>query len=86
MTSELMQKTVKLAQYELDSWKRIPRTYGKDDVQKMITISFQLAMVSAEHMHGKDNYQIAEWVAEQLRVCGFDTEPCGASWGLLKDK
>lgn len=26
----------------------------------------------------------AEWVADQLRKCGFDTAPCGASWGVLK--
>lgn len=28
--------------------------------------------------------QRAEWVANQLRGCGFDTHPCGASWGILK--
>jgi len=26
----------------------------------------------------------ANWVAEQLRGCGFDTTPCGSSWGVLK--
>ena len=24
------------------------------------------------------------WIAEQLRLCGFDTFPCGMSWGVLK--
>lgn len=26
----------------------------------------------------------AEWIAEQLRDRGFDTEPMGCSWGVLK--
>ena len=26
----------------------------------------------------------AEWVAKQLRGRGFDTEPVGASWSVLK--
>ena len=34
---------------------------------------------------GKSNEQKAKWVAEQLRCCGFNTEPCGASWGVLVD-
>lgn len=26
---------------------------------------------------------VAEWVANQLKECGFPTKPCGASWGVL---
>jgi len=52
--------------------------------QQLIDIMFQVALMCAERMHGKSNEEIAEWVAHQLRECGFDTEPCGASWGVLK--
>lgn len=52
--------------------------------QDLIDIMFQVALVSAEYMHGKSREEIAAWVAKQLRECGYDTEPIGASWGLLK--
>ena len=54
--------------------------------QELIDIMFQVAMVAAQHLHGKSNEEIAEWVAKQLRDCGYDTFPCGASWGVLKEK
>lgn len=31
----------------------------------------------------KTNAEKAEWVARQLRLCGFDTRPIGLSWGVL---
>jgi hypothetical protein len=52
--------------------------------QKLIDITFEIALVAANYLHGKSNEEIAEWVAKQLRDCGFDTEPRGASWGILK--
>lgn len=52
--------------------------------QQLVDIMFQVAIMCAERMHGKTNEEIAEWVARQLRECGFDTSPCGASWGMLK--
>ncbi len=52
--------------------------------QKLIDITFEIALVAANYLHGKTNEEIAEWVAKQLRDCGFDTEPRGASWGILK--
>jgi hypothetical protein len=52
--------------------------------QDLIDIMFQVALVSAEYMHNKSREEIAAWVATQLRECGYDTEPIGASWGLLK--
>ena len=54
--------------------------------QKLVDIMFEVAIVSAKHLHGKTNEEIATWVAKQLRDCGFDTEPCGASWGILKER
>jgi hypothetical protein len=52
--------------------------------QELIDIMFQVALMCAERMHDKSREEVAEWVAAQLRDCGFDTVPCGASWGVLK--
>lgn len=52
--------------------------------QKLVDIVFQVAIVAAQYLHGKTNEEIAEWTAKQLRECGFDTAPAGASWGVLK--
>ena len=53
--------------------------------QRLVDLAFELAIVSAKYMHGKSIDEIAEWTAKQLRDCGFDTEPMGASWGVLKN-
>jgi hypothetical protein len=59
--------------------------------QELIDIMFQIAQFSAIYHKAdtKDAYfekhaAHMEWVAEQLRQCGFDTQPMGASWGVLK--
>lgn len=51
--------------------------------QKLIDIMFQIAFAAAEHMHGRSMEEIAAWVADQLRQCGFPTTPVGSSWGYL---
>lgn len=55
--------------------------------QKLIDIMFEVASVTASSWpNAKYNREAhMEWVAEQLRQCGFDTIPCGASWGVLKN-
>jgi hypothetical protein len=52
--------------------------------QKLIDIMFEIAQVSAIHMHGKPREEICAWVADQLRKIGFPTTPCGISWGVLE--
>ena len=54
--------------------------------QKLIDITFQLAMVMREKrgMRHMTKEQLAAWVARNLRDCGFDTQPLGSSWGVLK--
>jgi len=56
--------------------------------QKLIDIMFQIAMVlhSGCNTWAKDwsDENIAEWIRDQLKICGFDTVPMGASWGVLK--
>ncbi len=57
--------------------------------QKLIDICFDLVLTITSDPHvdifkKKTNDEKAEWVAKQLRGCGFDTYPVGASWGVLK--
>lgn len=55
--------------------------------QKLIDIMFSISIASAEYWGKQEKYEVEkhmEWVVDQLRMCGFDTEPCGMSWGVLK--
>jgi len=57
--------------------------------QKLIDLTFQLVLTITSEPHidtfkNKSNEEKAEWVADQLRKCGFDTYPCGMSWGKLR--
>jgi hypothetical protein len=59
----------------------------KSKEQKLVDICFQCAIMV--HMNpkgcftGKTNEDIANWVSNQLRQCGFETHPIGMSWGVL---
>jgi len=53
--------------------------------QKLIDIMFEIAL-TVKHTNLQTNEEIASWVAKQLKECGFETEPCGSSWGILKKK
>jgi hypothetical protein len=54
--------------------------------QKLIDLCFSLTLTASawESIHKSSNEEIAKWVANNLRLCGFPTEPCGMSWGVLK--
>lgn len=59
--------------------------------QKLIDICFELVLTATHPNHRHDFWkktrdEKAAWVAEQLRGCGFDTTPCGASWGVLSKR
>ena len=59
--------------------------------QKLVDICFECVLTALDHEHVEKFVKMtiaerAEWVARQLRECGFDTEPVGASWGSLKTK
>jgi hypothetical protein len=56
--------------------------------QKLINICFELVMTAKDwkDFQSKSYEEIAEYVAKNLRGCGFDTEPCGSSWGVLIDE
>ena len=55
--------------------------------QKLIDLCFEIGLMISEPEYGFQNMSNdtkAEWIADQLRKCGFDTQPCGASWGVLR--
>lgn len=56
--------------------------------QELIDICFQLVLTCLDKKYVKNfikmsQEQKAEWVAAQLKGCGFSTHPCGSSWGIL---
>lgn len=55
----------------------------KSSEQQLIDIMFEIAITSAQLMHGRTNQEIAEWVSLNLKECGFPTLPIGSSWGVL---
>ena len=65
----------------------------RSNEQKLIDIMFQIAQHSAiywssgpqEKYYSDKREEHMAWVAEQLRECGFDTQPIGSSWGSLKE-
>ena len=54
--------------------------------QQLIDMMFTLGMIMRDKsgMRHMTREQLAKWIARNLRDCGFDTEPIGSSWGVLK--
>lgn len=55
--------------------------------QQLVDICFQIGLMISDPKYGFQNMSTetrAEWIADQLRACGFDTVPVGASWGVLQ--
>ena len=58
--------------------------------QKLVDICFSCVLTVLNEKY-RDSFikmsqeERAEWVAKQLKGCGFPTEPSGASWGRLKN-
>jgi hypothetical protein len=59
---------------------------NRPDAQTLIDIMFQVAMTISDDkkLRRLNNADLAKWVSKQLKECGFETSPCGASWGVLK--
>jgi hypothetical protein len=63
--------------------------------QKLVDLCFEIALTISSTgtdragkkitLYKKSNEEKAEWVARQLRLCGFDTQRRGMSWGVLVD-
>ena len=58
----------------------------RSSTQELIDICFALVLTATQNKKfcKKSNEEKAAWVADQLRKCGFYTEPLGASWGVLR--
>ena len=60
---------------------------SKEKEQKLVDIIFSVALTVNENHHywkDKSREELAAWVSRQLSLCGFETEPIGSSWGVLK--
>jgi hypothetical protein len=61
--------------------------------QELVNLCFDIGLMISTPGDGKDGkpYDLtkwtqeekAEWIAKQLRGCGFNTKPVGSSWGVL---
>lgn len=54
--------------------------------QKLIDLTFEIAITMQMHRKAfkkKSREEVAAWVADQLKKCGYPTVPCGMSWGVL---
>lgn len=58
----------------------------KQNEQKLIDLMFEMVLTTSTHkwFKNKSNDEIAKWARDKLKIFGFKTEPCGASWGVLK--
>lgn len=52
----------------------------------MIDIVFEVGMrAHSLQIEQASREAVAEWIADQLRQCGFNTRPQGMSWGVLEE-
>ena len=58
-----------------------------NEKQQLIDICFQIGLVikDSKVLQGMSNEKVAQWIAQQLKECGFETQPVGSSWGILID-
>ena len=53
--------------------------------QKLIDIMFEVGLMIHQYSETMGSREdVAKWIAAQLKLCGYDTQPMGASWGSLK--
>lgn len=53
--------------------------------QELINIMFEIAIrMQQGDLHFSDREACGAYVADQLRQCGYDTQPIGMSWAVLK--
>lgn len=54
-------------------------------IQKLVDCCFSIALTLSEDKSLRDEEleKKARWIAHQLKECGFNTHPQGASWGVF---
>ena len=50
---------------------------------KLIDMMYQMAFALRDRPMTGDNEEVAAWVTQRLKNCGFDVEPRGVCWGVL---
>jgi len=58
-----------------------------ENEQKLVDLCFEIGLtinMYSDTFKDETREGLAEWIAKQLRDNGFDTSPCGSSWGVLK--
>lgn len=57
----------------------------QNNEQKLIDIMFEIALTIHNNPYfiNKNNEEICDWIRDQLKKCGFNTQPIGSSWGIL---
>lgn len=61
----------------------------KSSEQKLVDICFEIAIamkMNSKNFEKMSRDEVGEWVAKQLKDCGYSTKPCGSSWGVLVDE
>ncbi len=60
----------------------------KSNEQELIDIMFQVAFTvrGDEKLRKRGPEEFAQWLVEQLKLCGFPTEPIGLSWAVIADR
>ena len=56
--------------------------------QKLVDLCFEIGIMISTQKYDFKKMSVeekAEWIAEQLKIAGFKTQPMGASWGVLKN-
>lgn len=55
-------------------------------IQQLIDIMFEVVSMTNTHPSfvNMSQEELMNWVARQLRISGYPTHPCGASWGILE--
>lgn len=58
------------------------------ELQRLVDVTFAVTALISDPQYREffdklTQEQRMAWVAQQLRDCGFDTAPCGSSWGVL---
>ena len=61
---------------------------NRSNEQKLVDIMFECVLVRHDpqfraSFDAMSQEQMAEWVAKQLKGCGFPTTAVGCSWGVL---
>jgi hypothetical protein len=64
----------------------IPKLTREGQIQHLIDIMFEVVSMTNTYPSFKNmsHEELMGWVARQLRISGYPTRPCGASWGLLE--